>query len=59
MASMTSVVVLVPRIEVNRAAESAPGLEGRLANQAASAWRSLGCTGTIRDFSPLPIVDLA
>jgi hypothetical protein len=35
--AMASVVILVPRPEVNSAAESAARLEGRSASQAASA----------------------
>ena len=48
---MASVVILVPRLEMNRAAESAPGLTGR---PAASASRNFGCAGTVRDSSLLP-----
>jgi hypothetical protein len=51
--AMAPVVIRVPRLEVNRAAELAPGREGRSASQAAGASRSLGCAGTVRDFSPL------
>ena len=50
-AAMASVVILVPRLEMNRAAESAPGLTGR---PAASASRNFGCAGTVRDSSLLP-----